>query len=212
MKDKMAVLWDSVVGSHIWKMNTPQSDVDRFVAFAYPTEIFLKGYRPKMSFFIRKNGTDFAWHEIGVITEQLIKCNINFIIGTVSNITSSSSKYHKEIQEYVINHPCKGVYHSIKGMAVHNWNKYVATGIDTSERRCNKILRVLQFGTTLLKTGRYEFKPFHGGNKKMISDKLFELDEAYEKSDFLERMNEEDLRNILFKVRIDFLGKEVSKE
>ena len=209
---KRTVLWNSIVGSHLWDMNTEGSDTDRFIAFAYPTEVLLKGYNPKMSFFIQSGNTDYAWHEIGVIIAQLIKCNMNFVIGTVSNLADTTGAYHKELQEYVLNHPCKGIYHSIKGMAMHNWKKYIVSGIDTSERRCNKILRVLQFGITLLNTGRYEFKSFSGGDKQLISDKLFELDEAYEKSKLPERMDEKYLRDFLYRVRLNFLNKEGGKD
>ena len=202
---KRTVLWNSVVGSHLWSMNMEGSDTDRFIAFAYHTEVLLKGYSPKMSFFIPTKTVDYAWHEIGVVIEQLIKCNINFIIGVVSNLTDSTSAYHKELQEYVRDHPCKGIYHSIHGLAVHNFAKYMDTWVDRSEKRCNKILRVLQFGTTLLNTGKYEFKPFYGGTPELVVQKIAEFDDVYKESELPEKMDEGKLRDLLLKIRIELL-------
>ena len=194
------VLWESVVGSHLWGMNRPESDVDIFIGFVYPTEVFLRDYKPKLSYFIQENGVDYSWHEIVVVVEQLMKCNINFVIGVISDIVGKTSDVHEKLRNYVLDNPCKGVYHSIRGMAVHNYRKYVDSDIMT-ERKCNKILRVLQFGITLLESGRYEFKPYHNGDVGTIEKKITELDEAYKNSDLPEKMNEEELRDMLYEVR-----------
>lgn len=199
------VLWETIVGSHMWGMNRPGSDVDYFQVFAYPTKIFLMGYNPKQSFFYHYPDRDIHRHEIGRVIEQLLKCNVNFIFGVISNEVISTSKYHRELYEYVKNHPCKGIEHSIWGLASSNYKKYILSGADISEKRCNKILRVLQFGITLLKTGRYEFKPFYGGTPELIKQKINELVFAYNESKLPEEFDEEWLRYYLYRVRRDFL-------
>lgn len=204
------LLWETVVGSHLWGMNKPDSDIDYFSVFNYPTKIFLQGYNPQLSFFHHYSDHDVHKHEISKVIEQLSKCNINFIIGVMSNKISHTSKYHRELYEYVKNNPCKGIEHSIWGLANGNYNKYILSGIDTSEKRCNKILRVLQFGITLLNTGKYEFRPFYGGTPEMILQKSDELIFAYNNSKLPITFDERWLRNYLYNVRIDYL-KEVKK-
>ncbi len=207
MEYRKIVLWDTTIGSHIWKMNRPDSDIDRFVVFAYPTKIFLMGYNPKMSFFKQENGVDIHMHEIGAVINQLIKGNINFVLGTLSDMVNQTSEYHRKIAEIIRENPSKSVYHSIRGLAVHNYKKYIETGRDTSERRCDKILRVLQFGIILLREGRYEFKPYSGGTPEEIRKKIEELDIAYKESELPEKFPEEKLRNALYEIRYAFLEK-----
>ncbi len=64
MEPEKHVLFRTVIGSHMWRMQHPGSDLDYFVGFAYPTEIFLRGYHPKESFFYASPERDEHYHEI----------------------------------------------------------------------------------------------------------------------------------------------------
>jgi len=199
-------LFKTVVGSHLWGMQRSDSDTDYFTVFAYPTKIFLMGYHPKMSLFKHGDVVDEHLHEIEKTVQQLMKGNINFILGVMSPVVVQTSRYHKELKNIVAAHPPKNVYHSIRGLAVHNYKLYVKERKDPSERRMNKILRVLQFGITLLRTGKYEFKPFYGGTPKMVEQMISELDRAYKESKLEDSIPEDILREYLYRVRMQFLS------
>lgn len=205
-RDKI-ILFKTIVGSHVWNMQRPNSDIDYFTAFAYPTKIFLMGYHPKLSYFYPGESYDEHLHEIEKVVTQLMSGNINFILGVISPKIVQTSLYHRELRKIVYEHPPKNIYNSIRGLAVHCYKLYVKKNKDTSEHRMNKILRVLEFGITLLKTGKYEFKPVKGATPELILEKLQELDAAYRNSTLEEKIPEQLLRNYLLRLRLDFLSR-----
>lgn len=194
-------LFRTVVGSHMWDMQRPESDVDYFSVFAYSTNLFLMGYHPKLSFFEHTNKFDIHQHEIEKVISQLMSGNINFIFGVMSPIIVKSSIYHKELRGILLKYPPKNAYNSIRGLAIHNYKIYIEKGRDPSERRMNKILRVLQFGITMLRTGKYEFKPYYGGTPNKVLEMIKALDKAYKESTLVEAIPEDILRDLLYKVR-----------
>ena len=198
-------LWVTIVGSHMWDMQTPESDIDYFVAERFPTAALLMGYKPRESRFIQRGREDYTVHEIGKVIEMLLKGNVNFLFGVISPNVVETSKWHEQLRRLILENPFKGVYHSIRGMAVHNYKKYLETGRDTSERRANKILRVLRFGITLLRGGIYEFRPFYGGTPRLVKQYIEELDEAYRESSLPEHLPEDKLRRLLYEIRMESL-------
>lgn len=200
----IANLFTCEVGSTIWQMRHAKSDTDLFRVYVASTEEILKGTANTRSKFIQENNTDIALHELGKVTEQLLKGNLNFLVGVMSPIVVEAHNplMLHELKDIVIDNISKNCYHSIHGLAVHNYKKYIESGKDNSERRCNKILRVLQFGMTLLNTGKFEFKPFSGGVDYEIEEWIEILDEAHHKSTLPDKPNESAYRDWLYKIRL----------
>src|SRR5574341_1477687 len=166
---KMKTLWISNVGSHAWLMNRPDSDIDIFTAFIVPSRDILSGRNhgggSHCSGSSGAGDVDKVSHEIGKIVDELIKGNINFLVGTLSPILISQHKdCLRSLKNILIEHgQTKACIHSIRGLAVHNYRKFI-TGSDTARdypltKKCNTINRVLLFGINLLNGNGYEFKP-----------------------------------------------------
>jgi len=200
------ILFVTKVGSHVWRMDTEKSDTDLFQVYVTPTKDILRGKANTKSKFIHGHDADLAVHEVGTVIEQLLKGNLNFIIGVMSPLIVETSKEHQELREIVSRNLAKNCYHSIRGMAIHNYKKYIETGRDVSENRCNKIIRVLRFGTTLLEDGEIVFEPSSTGTPNAILGWLNALDGAYNSSSLPEKPNEEEYREWLLKVRLKYLG------
>jgi len=199
--NKKYILGKTMIGSHIWKMNTPKSDEDYFKVYMDTTEDVFRGTAKYKSYFTQDNGVDVHSHEIKKVIEQILKGNINFIIGITSSIIIETTKHFDELRHLTFRNLSKNTYHSIHGMSKHNYQKYIIEKEDTSERKCNQILRALEFGITLLKYRKIEYKPFTDGTPELILKKMDELDKAYEKSTIPEKPNEDELRDYLCKMR-----------
>lgn len=195
------------IGSHIWQMNTEYSDTDLFRVYVASTEEILKGTANTKSKFTQRDNTDIALHEIGKVVEQLLKGNLNFLVGVMSPLTVSVAEpplhgFYLKLRYIVKENISKNCYHSIHEFAVHNYKKYIESGKDDSERRCNKILRVLEFGKTLLDTGKFEFKPFKEGVPDDIEAWIEMLDTAYKYSLLPEKPDETFYRDWLYNIRL----------
>ena len=204
----MKTLFKTVTGAHIWHMEHEGSDTDVFECYQTPTSELLKGEGGIRSFFEphKESNRDIARHEIQTVVNQLLKGNLNFVIGVMSPIVEYTTPVHKELVYLFEKHPPKNVYHSTRGMAVHNVKLYYKE-LDNLPKKVNTILRILNFGINYLKTGKVVFEPFTGV-RPQITSKLAELDEAYRTSSLEERIPEFRLRNILYNARIRDLNEE----
>lgn len=213
------IILETKIGSHIWSMNRDDSDIDLFKVFVVPTEDILKNIANTRSKFIQENNTDISLHEISVVVEQILKGNVNFLIGVMSPIIIETSEWHTKLKQIVVENISKNCYHSIHGLAIHNYKKYIEPGKDDSEKRCNKILRVLQFGKEILDTrplvinGRmvfnvkFEFKSVSNGTPDDILAWIDMLNDAYKYSQLPEKSNEEPFRQFLLEIRKDNIGR-----
>lgn len=200
-------LFTTEIGSTLWQMRHPKSDTDLFRVYVASTEEILKGTANIRSKFIQENDTDLALHEVGKVVDQLLKGNFNFLVGVMSPLTvsvakPSLTKFYLNLQDIVKENISKNCYHSIRGLVIHNYKKYIESGKDDSERRYNKILRVLQFGKTLLDTGNFEFKPFKEGVPDDIEAWVGLLNEAYRYSQLPEKPDETFYRAWLYNLRL----------
>lgn len=196
----------TLVGSHIWRMDTASSDRDMFRVYVASTEGILRGTANTKSEFVQEvEGEDLAVHEVGKVVEQLLKGNVNFLIGVISPMLlsehESADSFLYELQCIVRRTISKNCYKSIHGLGKHNYIKYLESGKDDSERRCNKICRVLAFGHNLLLTGNFEFTPFTGGTPEAVVEWLGLLDDAYKNSPLPEVPDEGPFRDWLYQVR-----------
>ncbi len=190
----------------MWNMSHINSDVDYFVCFAYDTREILRNPRAlQESFFVHTAREDTHYHEIGKVAEQLLKGNLNYILGVMSPEIVITSTYHKKLKELLERYPPRNAYHSIRGFAINNYERALKEESPPTEHRLNKILRVLEFGITLLKTGTYEFRTVSGATPDLIKTKLRELDAAYRKSTLNERIPEDAIRDLLLEIRLENL-------
>ena len=215
------VIFETVIGSHLWKMNDKDSDIDMFQVYVAPTEDILKGVgnlKSKHSFEETESNSlynhpynstiDIMSHEIGKVIDQLIKGNINFLIGVLSPMVVKPSPWLEKLRKLIVDNKNKLCYHSIKGLATHNYEKYIKSGIDTSVDRCMKIGRYLNFGCTLFTTGEYVFEPpLFCAHPFEIEYWIAKLDRTNISSALPIGVSEEDFRNLLLEIRLEYLEK-----
>jgi predicted nucleotidyltransferase len=203
------VLFLTVIGSHIWKMNTETSDHDLMQCYVASTREFLMQTADTHSkHYIDENSNDdYAIHEIGQIIEQLLKGNINFLIGVMSPIVEYSTPFFNELRYLTASTISKNCYNSIHGLGLGNFAKYINSGVDPSQKRINTICRLLTFGCIVLHTGEFKFEPFWTGTAELIPQLLDQLDIARDESPLPDRPPEEPFRDLLYRIReAEWLG------
>ena len=62
-------------------------------------------------------------------------CNMNFVIGVLSPIVVKTTPEFDILRKLTKEEMARNIYHSINGMATHNYKKYVVELHDTSERK-----------------------------------------------------------------------------
>jgi predicted nucleotidyltransferase len=210
----MKELFTTNIGSHMWKMNRPESDIDLFVGVLASTKSYLQG-KPDFT-YSKISGDpgavgqeDRNTHELGKIVEQLLKNNWNFITGIMSPIVVKKWDRLDELKDLLKINLSKQTYHSIHGLAIHNFRKYVQNERDDSEKRCNTIGRTILMGNKLLREGVIDFAPVSGVTPKDIPKFIDELDLALKESPLPDKpQNEWTLRNFLYDVRLESLWEE----
>lgn len=176
-------LFTTSVGSHMWGMNHPGSDLDIFIAYISPTTDILMGVEKTDSRHEHGEVEDKAFHEIGKVVDMVIAGNVNFLWGVLSPIVvSDPHDILKELRPLTMMNLSKKCYGSIHGLAVSNVKKYIETGKDTSPKRCNIIGRTILFGIGLLTSGIPAFHPVKDMSLQFIQDLMKQLDDARDKS------------------------------
>lgn len=198
----------TVIGSHMWGMNRSDSDIDLFTVFQVPSKTILVGDSYKKSKFIQKDGEDIHMHEVGKVIEMLIKNNVNFVWGVTSPLfVEGDERIYKELGEIARSLLSKQIYKPVRGLAVHNYKKYIESEKDVSEKRCNIIARTIVFGIAAL-NGKIKYITTEGANPDTINVLLSELDAAYENSKLPERPDEDAVRKAkewLLDLRLQYL-------
>ena len=138
----------------------------------------------------------------------MIKGNINFLVGTLSPIIISQHKDSlQSLKNILIEHgQTKAYVHSIRGLAVHNYRKFII-GSDTARdypliKKCNTINRVLLLGINLLNGNGYEFKPVTDQTPDDVKALLEEFDKSVAASKLPEKTDPEPFREYLFDIRM----------
>lgn len=192
MDEPKSFIFESTIGSHIWKMNTPVSDIDIFrIYMANPRDILL--HKPIQAKFIPNTDMDITYHEISEVTNQLIKSNINFIIGVFSPIIEKQIPKFGEYKYFARKVITSQMFHSVHGMALSNYKKY---GEDMPEARYNKILRTVDFCINFMSRRSFAFEPFTGGNKQVFEDKIRILEDMYENFGGFDKPDPIDIKNL----------------
>jgi len=192
------LLWRTNVGSHMWKMNHENSDLDVFECYILPTREILKGRIPTNHFTQDSiNKIDTQRQEISKVTSEIIKSNINYIGYIFSPIVLEGNEFLTEYRKLARKVISKQVYNSVRGMAIHNYNKYQKElGEKIDGRRWGKILRFVCFGITLMDTERINFAPMNSGNIINYNFAMKTLDEVKENGKLQEYPSDEDIDNL----------------
>lgn len=207
-------LFCTEVGSHMWGMNTPESDHDYVHTFIYPTNNILKGFGPPQSLPSKsttdETGTkvDHQYIELGHLVYLLTKSNCSAIWATTSPIIIKESPIQKELSTIVQATKSSEITHSIAGMAsslIRDANK------TTSEKKRNKYLlranSIINFGISWLSDGVLNYsKPETTDISQInIPEKLEILYETREHSYLPEKQDQTEIRNFLLKTRYDYI-------
>ncbi|MHB8552799.1 MAG: DNA polymerase beta superfamily protein [Thermoplasmataceae archaeon] len=196
MPSSNEVLWVTNVGSHMWSMQRPGSDIDIFECYISPTRSILRGSRGS-NHFTQEDGIDTQRHEIGQVTSQIIKSNINYIGYVFSPLILQGENFLKEYQKLAMKVLSKQVYNSVKGMALHNYKKYKnELGDKVDSGKWDKIIRVVRFGSHLMSTGQIEFLPAIYGNEDKFNAMMESLDYYKENGDLQDAPSQEDIDNL----------------
>ena len=200
----MKELWSTVVGSHMWKMATPQSDMDIFVCeIASSKDILIgKTFKP-VETHLPKDKIDMSSFEIGHVINMLIKGNINFVWGLTSPEITTTSKAHEELMDIYTQQMAKNIYHSTNGLFVHNYRDYVEKTKTPKQKRIWMMYRTLQFTTRLLDTGVFDYSPTTKEvTVEMLKEAHEDLHNAYAASDLPEVPDPAPFMEFLYELRI----------
>lgn len=161
----MRGLYTSVVGSHAWGMERPDSDWDFWSIYQVPSREFLLGRRHEGGH--ESSGTlyghgepwDLSKFEIGHHINQLMKGNINHVVavfapragtmgGNWQNPAPSWKSMFKEpgnqpvvkkdLMRILAENPAKNIYRSVNGMTTANLKKYFKKGARLSIEQVNR--------------------------------------------------------------------------
>jgi len=208
-RDK-SLLWQTNVGSHLWSMNRPDSDIDVYEAYQVPTEGILKGIFRDNSHAREETHDGKLWdiqsHEIGVIINQLLKGNMNHIWGVLSPQIISVSNELLRLRDIVEKNLAKNCARSILGMATGNYYKYIVKEKivgDELIKRTNMICRSLKFGIGIVELHKVSFEPYIGGDVTTIDILIKEMENATLNSTLPERPDENVFREYLLDLRED---------
>jgi hypothetical protein len=204
---RMKTLFISCVGSHMWGMQSRESDIDLVIIYIAPTRSILRGERipPTVRQEIAARGGEvydtLGW-EIGHLIDQLIKGNVNAIWYVSSPLIIKPSPIQEELSLLVKANLCRETYQSIKGMA-ESQIKSEEKPTKRPGKGYRTALRTINFGITLLKEGRICFKPvFHTPEAGEVMERMLQLDEAYAASRLPDLPDEEAFRESLLRLRL----------
>ncbi len=177
-------LFTSVVGSHMWKMNRPDSDIDLNMVYAVDPEDILAGDKFQTSFqlsvIVNDRTLDIHTYEIGHLIHLLKKGNVNAIWAACSPLKDArdagvsvpkkiiddlfggvdgiGGHIQKTLDELVRANLSRESYHSIHGMAqsqLLDAEKHPERALKTLK----SCMRTCAFGCSLLEDGELVFNP-----------------------------------------------------
>lgn len=185
------VLRKSMVGSHAWSMNRPDSDEDFFYVYAAPIEDLLMQNNVASKHTVSST-VDETYHEVGHVVKQLTKMNPNFLIGMLTPKVVDQIVHMETLENIVRCSFSKQIYKPVRSMVNGNYKKYIESGLDDSPKRRSQIVRHLQFGIEVLSGEQPSFSKLDiddcDEDTILVGMKL--LDEAYENSTLPETTDE----------------------
>jgi len=200
------------VGSHMWSMQTPISDLDLMLVYQESTRDILEGrlvHKTKLDKIFERDGVliDQKEQEIGHLVNKLIDGNVNAIWTVCTPLVIQNHSYLDELRRITEQNLSKASYASIKGMAISQFKDHTKrAGVMPEGKALKTAWRTCEFGRMLLLAKEIKFKP--APVEVTVEDVewiLKGLDFDYEKSPLPEYPDEKPFRDFLFNVRIDEL-------
>lgn len=197
-------IFTTVVGSHMWGMEHERSDVDIYTCYVDDIHNLLSGRKLPDTKFKQYMNFDVTSIELSNLIGGLIKSNPNYVYAVMTPIVISTSGFHAQLKDIVIDTISLDMYNPIRGLAIHNYKKYIENGLDISQKRLKTIARTIKFGCNLFDNGEICFEPY---TKDVTVDDILkmldELEIAYTKNygQLPEHTDEEPYRYWLEKVR-----------
>jgi predicted nucleotidyltransferase len=228
-------LFVNAVGSHMWSMQTEQSDVDLALVYIVDTNDLLAGHHipTKKNRIFQEHGTeyDIQYYELGHIMNLLLKGNVNAIWAVCSpvqyplfemNAESINSavpepvmqfgaRVKQELKSLVESNLSKNSYFSIRGMAESQYLDHEKRkDVMPPGKALKTCIRTCMFGIELLTNNRLVFAQpaeIKQNNLKMEAEwYLTQLDETFAyKSQLPDTPPENQFRDFLLKCRLAIL-------
>jgi hypothetical protein len=206
-------LFVTTVGSHMWAMQIPTSDLDLMVVYQESTRDILEGkliHKTKPDKTFERDGVtvDQKEQEIGHLVNKLIDGNVNAIWTVCTPIIIQDHSYLQTLRRITEQNLSKASYASIKGMAISQFKDHTKrAGVMPEGKALKTAWRTCEFGQMLLLGKEIKFKPapveeVTVGDVEWI---LNGLDYAYKESQLPELPDEKPFRDFIFNVRIDEL-------
>ena len=217
MSDLTETLFITNVGSHMWSMQTPISDLDLMVVYQESTRDILEGrliHKTKPDKTFERDGVliDQKEQEIGHLVNKLIDGNVNAIWTVCTPLVIKNHPHLNELRRITEENFSKASYASIKGMAISQFKDHIKrAGVMPEGKALKTTWRTCEFGQWLLLSNKIRFKPAPL-EEVTVSDVEWILDgleHAYKNSPLPERPDEKPFRDFLFNVRIDELTRRV---
>ncbi|MFZ3050986.1 MAG: nucleotidyltransferase domain-containing protein [Methanothrix sp.] len=221
----MKILYISCVGSHMWGMESKESDIDLVMIYIVPTKRILRGekfpatIRQEMAARGGEIYDTLGW-EIGHLIDLLIKGNVNAIWYATSPLVIMPSALQEELSAIVQANLCRESYHSIKGMAESQINSETGqlklSGIGLVKRPgkgYRTALRTINFGIKLLREARISYEPvMHDPALEELKEGMNQLDEAYGQSMLPDLPDEDQFRDFLLRQRLKEMDEDAGKD
>ena len=198
----------------MWGMQNEESDIDLVMIYIAPTRSILRGERIPSTIrqeIAARGGEvyDTLGWEIGHLINQLIKGNVNAIWYVTSPLHVKTSPIQEELSSLVQANLCRETYQSIKGMAESQIKSETRAGAGASRKPgkgYRTALRTINFGIALLSEARICFVPvLHTPKAGEVSEKMQQLEEAYESSRLPDLPDENAFREFLLRRRMEEL-------
>ena len=220
----MKILYISCVGSHMWGMESKESDIDLVMIYIVPTKRILRGEKfpatIRQEMAARGGGIyDTLGWEIGHLIDLLIKGNVNAIWYATSPLVIMPSALQEELSAIVQANLCRESYHSIKGMAESQIKsetgqlKLSGAGlVKRPGKGYRTALRTINFGIKLLREARISYEPvMHDPALEELKEGMNQLDEAYRQSMLPDLPDEDQFRDFLLRQRLKEMDKDAGK-
>jgi len=197
------------VGSHLWGMNHENSDVDYGLIYVAPSRNILRGNAFTESKQVEIGNNDWTIHELGKTVNMLMKGNVNYVWIVTSPLSLLSTLYIEELKKLYLNNMSANIYHNIKGLAKHNYKKYLVEGrladgepYSNLDKKRKIIIRTLKFGINLLDGNGIIYEPVEGEvNDNLVRQFMDNLENAYEHTSLPENPDREKYYDYLEDVR-----------
>ena len=224
-------LFKTNIGSHMWKMNHENSDIDIAVIYLMDSRDWMLGKIPKGK-QIQTGEYDYTYYELEHVINHLLKGNCNYLWAVMSPLIDYGYRTAiRDLRQIVSTNLAKNCFFSINGLSKHNIYHYI-TGEKTTEidigylterkmsrktkapiyeidtnskiykKKLNVIGRTILFGINLLVWGKCMFEKVNVENVEDLWALKNKLNESFKNSHLPEKPDPKPFEDYLIKWRI----------